>query len=219
VRYTDGSLLALSALGAGRTNWARRASFASWPWRTLRSRPGRQRDHRDGSRDGHTCRISAPLGETRTLRSHVCCGQAATIVKSSKHLAQTSTNTFPLRPRGYDVRACRGQRLALLMCSFSLPSLWVSERSPWGSPWTSSCSALLSSFLLLGITSRSLWGACGTRSASLTSEQLAEGQGACSRALGGRSRVPGSARRTTGAAPGHLNERGREFSAASIPQC
>jgi hypothetical protein len=35
-----------------------------------------------------------------TLRSHVDCGQAATIVgKSSSHLAQTGTNTFRLRPR------------------------------------------------------------------------------------------------------------------------
>jgi hypothetical protein len=35
----------------------------------------------------------------------------------SKHLAQTSANTFRLRPRGYDVRAYRRHCRALLMCS------------------------------------------------------------------------------------------------------
>jgi hypothetical protein len=41
-----------------------------------------------------------PPGETRRLRSHVDGGQAATIVgKSSKHLAETSTNTFRLSAR------------------------------------------------------------------------------------------------------------------------
>jgi hypothetical protein len=54
---TDRSLLALCALGTGRTNRTRRASFASRAWRTLRSwRRGarRQRDDRDGSRNGQS---------------------------------------------------------------------------------------------------------------------------------------------------------------------
>jgi hypothetical protein len=53
---TDGPLLALCALGAGWTNWAGRASLTGSAWRTLRSRrrgARRQRDHRDGSRNGH----------------------------------------------------------------------------------------------------------------------------------------------------------------------
>jgi hypothetical protein len=49
---TDGPLLALSALRAGRTNWAGRASLTSRPWGTLRSRASRQRKHRYGSRNG-----------------------------------------------------------------------------------------------------------------------------------------------------------------------
>jgi hypothetical protein len=50
---TDGSLLALSALGAGRTNRAGRPSPTRRTCRTLRSRARRQRDHRDGSRNDH----------------------------------------------------------------------------------------------------------------------------------------------------------------------
>jgi hypothetical protein len=58
------------------------------------------------------------LASVIALRLYIDCGQAATIVgKPSKYLAQTSTNTFRLRSRGYDVRACRRRRRALLMCS------------------------------------------------------------------------------------------------------
>jgi hypothetical protein len=52
----DRSLLALRALGTGRPNGTRRASFASWTWRTLRSwrrSARRERDDRDGSRNSH----------------------------------------------------------------------------------------------------------------------------------------------------------------------
>jgi hypothetical protein len=57
---TDGSLLTLCALGTGRANRTRRASFASRTWRTLRSRRRRtrcQRYHRDGSSNRFSRRI------------------------------------------------------------------------------------------------------------------------------------------------------------------